>query len=67
MDSKLTANEKDLLTVNGFMKAYYSQLSKSSSYNEAYEEVEKQYVSIYGRRRYKNYDSFRKVRDRVMR
>ena len=66
MDSKLTASERELLTVSGFMKAYYRNLSECDSYQEAYERTEEKYQALYGRRRYKNYESFRKSRDRRM-
>ncbi|MBW1612420.1 MAG: hypothetical protein JRJ57_00265 [Deltaproteobacteria bacterium] len=66
MDSKLTASERELLTVSGFMRAYYRNLSECESYQEAYEETEKKYVALFGRRRYRNYESFRKTRDRIM-
>lgn len=66
MDSKLTASERELLTVSGFMKAYYRNLSECDSYLEAYERTEEKYQALYGRRRYKNYESFRKSRDRRM-
>ena len=58
---------KNLITIDGFMAAYFQNLEWSSTMVEAYEATEKEYQEIYkAGRRYSSYDSFRKVKKRFL-
>ena len=53
-----------LLDIQEFDKAFYSAMSSHNTHEEAYESVEKRYVSIVGKRRYSSFQSYRVVRNR---
>ena len=64
---KLPIDILSLLTTNGFEKLYYKNCSKFKKYSQAYEETEKVYLKHFLKRRYKNYESFRVVKNRKKR
>jgi len=41
-----------------FFKLYFDRLKQFDTYGEAYESVERDYFLMFGRRKYKNYNSF---------
>ena len=49
----------NLQSFEGFRDRYYGYLSDSDNYKDAYETTENEYETYYGKRKYKNYDSFR--------
>jgi hypothetical protein len=62
--------KKDYLRlINGsdFDRAFFAELASADTNVEAYERVEGRYVNIFGKRKYKNYESYRKCRDRRLR
>ena len=60
MDIKIIA----LLTPEGFDQRFWEVASKTKTYKEAYELVEKEYEANFRQRRYSDYNSFRNCRDR---
>jgi len=48
-----------LQTFKGFKEAYLDFLPEAKTYEEAYEQVECMYISHFGKRKYKDYNSFR--------
>lgn len=56
---KLQASTED------FIRVFESNLSKKSTYKEAYEASEREHEKITGNRRYSDYESFRTVRSRI--
>jgi hypothetical protein len=52
------------LTKDEFVKLFYTMCSDTKKYSDAYEAAEQFHEDHYGIRRYSNYDSFRKVRDK---
>jgi len=55
---------KELISIEGFDKAFMNNLATSVSYEEAYEKVEAKYKSMFGKRRYTNYHCYRNSRRR---
>jgi hypothetical protein len=55
---------RELSTVNGFIARYLQHLTTSDTQVAAYEITEKEYESIFNRRRYADYNSFRVVKNR---
>jgi len=51
-------------TAKGFTAEFYRMIQDYSTYEQAYEAVERKYKRAFGKRKYKNYNSFRTVRDR---
>lgn len=47
------------MTASGFDELFFDKLKTSSTHIEAYEKAEGIHESIFGKRRYKEYDSFR--------
>ena len=52
---------------DGFERRYQQNIKLSKTYIAAYEKTEKEYISMFGKRRYASYDSFRNVRNRYVR
>jgi len=48
----------------GFVKEFWRMTGDYDSYELAYEAVERKFQFAFGRRKYKNYNSFRNVRDK---
>lgn len=55
---------KQLGTTSGFFNAYFKQLKTASTNDEAFNVINEQYYSLFGRYRYSSYDTFRKVKNR---
>lgn len=53
-----------LSTVEGFDKRFHQLTMQHDTYEEAYEALEAEYRFIFGRRRYKNYESYRKSKSK---
>lgn len=64
-DQLLTEKQKTLLTKEGFIARYYENCNFSSTI-EAYEATERQLVAITGQRRYKNWESFKMVKNKYI-
>jgi hypothetical protein len=52
------------LTAEGFEQVFFTEARTSTTYIEAYEKAEAWHEETFNKRRYSDYDSFRKVRDR---
>ena len=61
----LEPHQKELLTYEGFERAFIKMIGMYNTNEEAYEAVERQYKFIFGERRYKNHESFRAARTRM--
>lgn len=55
-----------LLTIEGFMQAFYEFLPDCKNQEDAYEALERQYYANFGKRKYKTFESFRQCRDRIL-
>ena len=61
-------SNKDLISVDGFITAYMENCLWATSCKEAYLATEKEYQQIHKTgRRYSSYDSFRNVKNRILR
>lgn len=49
---------------SGFDELFTKELMHHRTYKEAYEALETEYKGVFGERRYKNYESYRKARSR---
>ena len=47
-----------------FIDLFWACVGKGTKYMEAYHAAETWHIKTYGKRKYADYDSFRKVRDR---
>lgn len=60
MMTTISAADKDFLNgVKGFMQRYLRNRGYYPSCREAYEQTERQYEALLGRKRYTSYESFR--------
>lgn len=50
-------------TTEGFMMRYDDNLKESKTYLEAYKKTEEEHKELFGRARYKSYDSFRMTKN----
>lgn len=60
-------DNNDLLSAEGFYNAY---LRKTFVYNtqiESYEALEVEFLNLFGKRRYSNWESFKRVKERFRR
>lgn len=63
-------NAKELISDEGFLKAFYERVrqyqveGKKRTHVEIYEELEDIFEAEFGCQRFKSYDAFRKKRDR---
>lgn len=48
-------------SVKGFYDEYYAEVSKVSSNKEAFDNVNELYYSVYGKYRYSDYNSFKRI------
>jgi hypothetical protein len=55
-----------LLTSKGFDDAFFKALIGSKNHEQAYLKVEDMYKSYYGKSRYSNFLSYKKIRNRRM-
>ena len=49
----------------GFYRRYLYNIKLTSTYMEAYQLTEDEYVEIFGKKRYSSYDSFRIIKNRI--
>ena len=54
----------ELVNATKFDQAFFAELMNCDTNIEAYERIEEKYFSVFGKRKYSNYDSYRKCRDR---
>lgn len=54
-----------LLSADGFVRKFWEKTRDHKTYKSAYEELEKEHESAFGKRKYSDYNSFRICRDRV--
>lgn len=57
-----TQNPHELLTIPGFLALFDKMYKESANQKEAYEKTETEYVKMYRRRRYANFESFTRAR-----
>lgn len=50
-----------MITLEGYLQRFYYQLSKSTTYEEAYEKVESEFELYFEISKYKNFQSFRQM------
>ena len=53
-----------LLSADGFVREFWKRAKKHKTLIEAYENLESEYETTFGKRRYSDYNSFRVCRDR---
>jgi orotate phosphoribosyltransferase len=58
---------KRFSTTSGFIAEYFANLKVTTTQVDAYERTEKEFLKIFGRRKYKNFDSFRQIKNRGIR
>ena len=63
---KVPPHATQLLTVEGFIKKYLEFQEEKITHRKAYEKTEKVFNDLFGKRKYKNFESFRQVRDRYL-
>jgi hypothetical protein len=51
------------MTAAGFEEVFFDETRTSITYIEAYEKAETFHEEVFGKRRYSDYDSFRKAKD----
>jgi len=51
----------------GFYKRYLHNIKLTSTYIKAYQLTENEYVEAFGKKRYSSYDSFRIIKNRIIR
>jgi len=61
-DSPLINNQESQWTQDGFMTRFDELIRNARTYWEAYEQTENEHIKLFGRCRYKSYESFRDVR-----
>jgi len=66
METKLEPHIIRLLKPEGFNKAFEERLIDFDTYEKAYESVERMYEMHFGERKYSGYESFRQVRNRLI-
>ena len=64
MDKKIEKHYEVLNTLEGFTAEFWRMTLDYDKYEDAYEAVERKYIFAFGRRKYKNYNSFRTLRDK---
>ncbi len=52
-----------LISTDGFMSAFWDIVPNTTTHAEAYEQLETEYHSYFGRNRYSSFESFRICRD----
>jgi len=64
--NELQDYEKALFTSDGFISEYYELMGDYQNQQKAYEALERQFFRIFGRRKYKSFESFRQCRNRKL-
>ena len=49
---------KEAWNLSVFIKMWFNRLPLHKTYHDAYEDLESEFVKTFGRRRYKNFESF---------
>jgi hypothetical protein len=57
-------NKFIILSPQGFVKEFWNKTKHHKTFISAYEELEKEYIELVGKRKYSDYNSFRICRDR---
>jgi hypothetical protein len=63
--NSIDARALELLTPKGFVNRFFELLPHCETHEQAYEMVESQHLAAFQNRKYKSFDSFRVVRDRL--
>ena len=50
-----------LMTKESFMELFWEQVASGMTYRKAYEEVEREHENVFRKRRYSNFESFKRV------
>jgi len=66
MSEPIEKHLQKLLTTEGFIEKFYSMCPDYFTHEEAYEATERLYERVFGQRRYASFDSFRKIRDKLI-
>lgn len=53
-----------LISADGFVREFWERAKNYKTLKSCYEDLEKDYQNVFGKRRYSDYDSFRVCRDR---
>ncbi len=61
MMDKIPDSVLKLMTKEGFMELFWSKVTSGMTYRKAYEEVENEHFSVLQKRRYANFESFKRV------
>jgi len=64
--NKLEPHLARLMEPIGFIEKFWELCSEYRTQQAAYESTEQLYMSVFGQRKYKNYESFRVNRDRIL-
>lgn len=57
---------RGLIDPRNFINSWFRALPNYKTYEEAYESVEIEYLNYFGRRKYSDYQSFRQVKNRII-
>lgn len=60
---ELTARLMQMMQKKGFISLFWEEVKHSKTQKEAYECLETEYMSAFGKRRYANFNSFCRRRD----
>lgn len=60
------ARMKLLATKKGFVQEYYKACKTSKTNNDAFESINNEYFDLFGEFRYRNFESFRKIKNRFI-
>lgn len=58
---KENAEMREISTINGFYKKYFNELKNATSNTEAFNIVNERYYNLFGRYRYSDWNSFKKM------
>ncbi len=61
MMDKIPDSILKLMTKEGFMELFWSKVTSGITYRKAYEEVEVDHEQAFKKRRYSNFESFKRV------
>lgn len=55
-----------LLTTEGFIEAFWENCADHATQEQAFDAVNRQFKNVFGKDKYKNFESFRQCRDRFI-
>lgn len=60
---------EQLIKPNGFVKRFFFHLQSTGNMTQAgaYEKTEEEHMTLFGSRKYSSYDSFRQIKNRLIR